>query len=275
MKNSKPAPDDGRASNSKIGRFKLWLSADRKQKIITIGSAIIAVVGIAVIAILGWNNADPGNPPTKPPAILENITPAVTESPIPTIPIDPSQPAATEPPIELGHNVSVYINPVPDDFVIDRNADISPSHPEYIENTTGGGPYSSHEGVVYKNDRVISIDVFDYETADIVTFQFGVALGECNRFLYLNPVRLEGIDTQMQCAFRFKASKGFIIQAPKEYGSKEEMYAQCNSFATRRTVDLASPAEYTDPMHPGTVWFTQRLSRHGITSVLLVILYMV
>lgn len=226
---------------------------EKRKKYLSIGALVIAAVAIVLIAISGWDDADPLNNRNKPTLAPEQIMRDPTISDIPTV---PGIPSGTLPPIDAGENVKIYQVPIRDGAVIDRDPAVSRNHPEYIEETTGTGPYISQEGKVYKNDRYISIDVFDRSSADIVTFTFGMATGEYNRFLYLNPHQETSDSDPYSKFFRFDASAGFLLEAPQAYASRDEMKENCKNYSIRRAIDQASAAEYVDPKHPGTVWFT-------------------
>ena len=220
---------------------------------------IAAIVTIVIIIATGWgraaSDADKLQSPTEGVLVpnTDGSDPTyTTESPIPTI---PEEPTPTLPPIEAGDNVTVTPVETPDKITIDKSTSVTPDHPEYIEATIGDGPYISPEGQVYKNDRTISIDVFDTDLAQVVTYTFGYATGTCNRFLYLNPVISLDDGVKPYAMYRFDPTAGTILTAPREYESQTDMDKNCRNYTVRRAMDLRSPAGYADPLHPGTVWY--------------------
>lgn len=158
-------------------------------------------------------------------------------------------------PVEYGKNITVIINPKIKEAMIDRDPTVSPSHPEYIESYIGGGSFSAPEGKVFKNDRVWTIDIQNNTTGEWMTFSFGAAQGEYNRFLYLNPARVT-TEPGINGFFHFKPSSGTLLNLAQTYENKKEMLSVYDSFTVRRAMDQITVAEYESPMYPGTVWYT-------------------
>ena len=229
-----------------------------KNKRLFSAIALIAAVAILVLIIcLGEANnrqyTDPKDTENTGSSLIDLST-QPSDSIIPTINTD-SNSNLTYDPIELGKNVTVTINPAIEDAEIDREPYVDASHPEYIESYIGGGSFSASEGKVFKNDRVWTVDIQNNTTGEWMTFSFGLGLGEYNRFLYLNPVRISS-DPDINGYFRFKASKGTLLDLAQTYENKKEMFAMHDSFSVRRAMDQLSIAEYTSPMYPGAVWYT-------------------
>lgn len=158
---------------------------------------------------------------------------------------------------------NVRINQVEKDpnEIIHYNEPVLEGDPEYIAFKQGKN-YGSAEGKVYRNDKTISIDIFDEYLGKIVTFTFGYVTGQCNTFLYLNPV-CEQATADYQYGFYFNvmpSSGGSVVTIPQEYDTEEALkkaQRAATNFTVLRTLDQRSIAEYVDPQHPGTVWFTQ------------------
>ena len=187
-------------------------------------------------------------------------------------PVDPSDPDASTDPlptskpfdfstIEIADNVTInQVEPNPNE-VIAIGAPITSDDPEYMN--SGSDTYNTAEGKVYRNDKTISIDIFDEMTGETHTITFGYITGECNRFLYLNPVvEQEEVNYHYKYGFFFKGmpGAGSIITLPQEYASEaEERESKTYSvnFTVGRALDMREVSTYQDPTHPGTVWFTQ------------------
>ena len=229
----------------------------KNKKLVKALSFIAAVVILVLIICLGEtdNNKYSDQPSTEDTgtSLIDPDT-KPTDSIIPTIDTD-TKPDITYDPVELGKNVTVTINPVIEGAEIDRDPFVNSSHPEYIESYIGGGSFSSSEGKVYKNDRVWTVDIQNNTTGEWMTFSFGLAHGEYNRFLYLNPSRVSS-NPDTKGYFRFKSSNGTLLDLSKRYENRKEMLAHHDNFSIRRAMDQLSVAEYTSPMYPGTAWYT-------------------
>lgn len=201
----------------------------------------------------------------------EEIAPAYTDSEIPATDI------ATEPiPVESIYNEfpdnpyeftlagNVRINQVEKDpnEVVHYGEPVLEGDPEYIEYEHGMN-YGSPEGKVYRNDKTISIDIFDEMGGETLTFTFGYITGECNHYLYLNPV-CEQAERNTRYAFHFipvRNGGGSVVTIPQKFNSEKEYNSaimKCYNFTTERALDQRSIAAYQDPTHPGTIWFTQQ-----------------
>lgn len=233
------------------------MKISKKKKLKTALALAAAVVVLVLIICLGeLNNRQYSDPSGTEGTGVTLYDPYAqnTISPIPTIPEGPS-PNVTYDPIELGKNITVTINPAIEDASIDRDPYVTSSHPEYVESYVGGGSFSASEGKVFKNDRIWTIDIQNNTTGEWLTFTFGSALGEYNRFLYLDPVRVSS-DADVNGFFHFKASAGIVLDFSQSYEKPKQMLAEHDSFSVRRAMDQLAVAEYISPMYPGTVWYT-------------------
>lgn len=177
----------------------------------------------------------------EPSAATETVD--LSDVEIPTLPIE------TIPQIIVGNDVTIEQVPKDPNEVIDRNQVMDPTDPEYL-NVTGGDPYFNLEGKVCRNDKVISISVQDALTDEQIKISFGHITGRCNRFLYLNPVMYtNGEITQGYFHFRYIVTGGGyqITVADRD--------ATGDSYTYNTTLEDAYAANYTDPKHPGAVWF--------------------
>ncbi len=164
----------------------------------------------------------------------------------PTIPDNASE-------ITAGKNVRIYKVPKDPNEQIDRDINIPADHPE-LTDAEEGGYFFSAEGKVYRNDRVISIDVYDDLQEITRTISFGYITGKCNRFLYLNPI-VE--DNDCQYSFRFQEYQSDTqIGGTVEVISPEEVDLSSPSFVTYVAIDQKIEALYKDPNYPGVVWYT-------------------
>lgn len=197
-----------------------------------------------------------------------------------TVGTTPTESEETEPPLPMsdiiiGELVDPHHHEIPENVRInkvekDPNEVIRPyepipeGDPEYIVFSHGQN-YASPEGRVYRNDKTISIDLFDELEGITRTITFGHITGECNAFLYLNPVCETESEPNEKYGFYFKpivSNGGFVgtISDESIYESEEARMAalQANrNFTVRRALDQWDVAGYIDPQHPGTVWFTQ------------------
>lgn len=232
----------------------------KKVKFKKLKSALLligAVLTLVVIVCLGEMDNDKYTGTSSTEESGSSLIDPGTFSPdsqIPTINTT-TPPISSYEPVECGKNITVMINPAIDDATIDRDPSVTSEHPEYIESYIGGGSFSSPEGKVFKNDRVWTVEIQNNTTGEWMTFSFGAALGEYNRFLYLNPTRIT-TDSGVNGYFHFKASNGTLLDLAQTFANKKEMLSTHDSFTVRRAMDQLSVAEYVSPMYPGAVWYT-------------------
>lgn len=235
----------------------------KKSKIVF---AIIAVL----VAILCLVTLIPG----KQSSISSSLPPATTstaptDSTAPTTPAEgssessPIMPTASEetyPSYTLADNVRITQVEKDPNEVIHAFQPIEKNDPEYF--FSGTSTYETMEGKVFRNDKTISIDVYDEFLKETRTFTFGYITGQCNRFLYLNPV-CEQAAKHNQFGFRFctmQSGGGSIATIPGNYTStdaQKKAFRDAPNFTVERTLDQREIPSYVDPKHPGTVWFTQ------------------
>lgn len=184
---------------------------------------------------------------TEPSVIVPDNTPQETIS---AKPVDA--------PVIVKDDVTITQLPKDPDEVIERMPITDPEHPEVldIESTS---PMMSSEGSVYRNDKEISIEIVDNLTGDVYDFSFGHATGKCNRFLYLNPqfkVNDEELSSNVYYHFSEPYGGGTVTTCgiPVEENIDNKLYLNYSFF---RALEEKQVAGYSDPKHPGTIWFTQ------------------
>lgn len=234
----------------------------KSKKVFAIICAVVAAV-VAMVLLLNRDNDTPSSSGQNKPAPVTptevvgpygDITnPTLPAATTPSAPTNPTEPDHVEE-ITAGKNVTIYKVPKDPNEVIDYDMRITPEHPEYME-AEYGGYYISTEGKVYRNDRVISIDVYDPDKDVTRKISFGYITGKCNRFLYLNPIV---DDDNCQYSFRFQdyqtrdnKSGGIIeIVSPIEADPKSP------SYVTYVAADQRIDALYKEPNYPGVFWYT-------------------
>lgn len=228
---------------------------NKSKLIFGIVAVCVIIACVLCFVLFGNQTKDPAaaSPTTAPTTDSDNhiIIPNIEEQ-------DPIDISATDPPVIVEDNVTIQqVNKDPNE-AINRNPVIDPNHPEYldIEETS---PFLSAEGSVYRNDKVISIDIIDQQTGDICTFSFGHITGTCNRFLYLNPqFKLNGEPIDSNIYFKFdEPYGGGIIDTygiPVEENIKNKF---CLNYTFYRALEEKQVSAYVDPQNPGAFWFTQ------------------
>ena len=229
------------------------------KKVFAIITAVVAAV-CALVFLLN-RGGDAESPPKQDQPIpvrpgevvdIHQDTPqytlplATTPSNSPTIPDSASE-------ITVGKNVTIYKVPKDPNEVIDRDMRITPEHPEYMD-AESGGYFISTEGKVYRNDRIISIDVYDAFTDSTHKISFGYITGKCNRFLYLNPI-VENETCQYSFRFQDYQSKG-VSGGIIDVVSPFEVDLDAPSFVTFVAADQKIEAQYKEPNYPGVFWYT-------------------
>lgn len=101
----------------------------------------------------------------------------------------------------------------------------------------------------YKNDRTVSIDIYDAATRKSYTISFGVNSDVTGKYLCLGP-SITPVDKNVTYYFNFSCGAGDVITIPGTESSDELFY----SFY--RTLDDAVPAKYQSSTAPGTIWYT-------------------
>ncbi|HIT34528.1 MAG TPA: hypothetical protein IAC31_07905 [Candidatus Faecousia intestinigallinarum] len=218
----------------------------KKLSVILLVLVLIIALAVLITSIVFRHSA-----PSVPTKIFEHPTTEATAVPMPEPSFGndtaPATDPSTEPIIEtVGESVTVNILGIRPGALIDRTMGVAQESPEYIADMTA---YVGSEGKVYKNDRTISIEYLDEVSGKYLTYSFGYATGEYNRFLYLNP-KIEDAKDGYNYYFHFSAQQGSLVNiAYEDY----ELY---DSFSVRRALNQDAPATYIDPTHPGLVWFT-------------------
>lgn len=232
------------------------------KRIFAIFSAITVTVCLCLLMFRpGQADNDPSS--STESTVHETFTPApiistpatdATELDLSDVEI-PTIPTETFAPIELGSNVTVQQVEKDPNEIIDRSQTIDPTDPEYIP-VTGGDPYFNMEGKVCRNDKVISITLYDAQFEDAYKISFGYITATCNRFLYLNPV-IERNGTQEDAYIHFTEplGGGYLVTLSGENTDTTDPAA----YTYFRARDQRSLAQFTDPRHPGAVWFPQSI----------------
>lgn len=143
--------------------------------------------------------------------------------------------------------------------VIDRTAQVMEDHPEYLD-IMGGDPYICAEGKVCRNDKVISIDIYDAIKESTATISFGYITGVCNRFIYLNPEVKESREiTLLSSSYYFCIDNvyggGYVATVGVEE-DPDKIPAPTYHYTFNRALENKTVATYTDPQHPGVFWYT-------------------
>ena len=160
-------------------------------------------------------------------------------------------PKETEP-IEIGDDVTIRQAKKDPNEVIDRTIILDPSHPDVLA-VEESSPMMSPEGVVYRNDKEISIEVADRLRGKTYTFTFGHITGKCNRFLYLDPkLKIDG-EPESNIYFRFETPTGGGLDTCNMENPPGDM----NNYSFFRTYDDGHVATFINNKNPGTIWFTQ------------------
>lgn len=237
-----------------------------KKSKITFGviAAIFIVVCLAAFFLFGNRDqtpaddtvpgnetlADTGEIMDSPP--IGNI-PATGEATKPTL----SQPAVTTPAVQdgvteikLNPNVTMYKVDKDPNEVIDRTDEYDPNDPEFTADEVYNYCYSS-EGRVYRNDKVITIEIYDALEDFTHSISFGFITGGCNRFLYLNPTINSEYATHYAFHFKTVSDAGVV-----ETIQSEDSIKTVKHYTVLRALDQRMPANYLDSRHPGTVWYT-------------------
>lgn len=100
----------------------------------------------------------------------------------------------------------------------------------------------------YKNDRTVSIDIYDAATRKTYTISFGLVNDAESAFLCLNPA-ITPTDKTFTFCLNFSCGAGEVVSISGN-ADGEEIY----SFY--RTLDDAVPATYQNSAAPGTIWYT-------------------
>lgn len=233
----------------------------KSKKVFAIICAVVAAVVALVLLLNRDNDPTSGSGQNKPAPVTptevvgpynDMTNPTLPAATIPSAPTKPTDPDLVEE-ITVGKNVTIYKVPKDPNEVIDYDMRITPEHPEYMD-AEYGGYYISTEGKVYRNDRIISIDVYDPYDNRTRKISFGYITGQCNRFLYLNPIV---DDDRYQYSFRFqdyqvRGQSGGII----EIVSPIEHDPDSPSYVTYVAADQMIDALYKEPNYPGVFWYT-------------------
>lgn len=230
-----------------------------KNRKLVIGSIIIALVLLAVILgfFIGGNeniSADPTDPfgstavtePTDNNYGIETADPN-EEFVIGTLPSDAK-------PIVISDTVTIYKVDKDPNEVIDRSNEFTSSHPEFLEEEEYG-PFFMEEGSVCRNDKVITIDIYDPHRDTTFPISFGYITGKCNRFLYLNPTCSHDLADKIYVKFMQVDTWGGKGSLHYVSGDRTQLYDQNPSYYFFRAFDRSWLANYIDPKHPGAVWF--------------------
>lgn len=239
--------------------------------------AIVLITCVIVLVLFGGENTPtPVNNSGDSTANSEPISTQMTTSPDPII-TEPHT-STTEPTdrvltgdftngflpeaeyietINLANSVQIRKVATDPNEVIDAMPLVDSSHKEYIPYGDAAAAVSS-EGKVYRNDRTISIDIYDRFYGDTYTFTFGYPTGECNRFLYLNPqVSVNGEPAYyLGESYQFNFNVGGDGQVVNFGGTPDEFFSENVSYNMIRHRSEDQVANFLDFQHPGSVWFT-------------------
>lgn len=144
---------------------------------------------------------------------------------------------------------------------VERGYVIDEAHEEYID-VQGGDPYFCTDGIVFRNDRVLTIDVLDQMTGVTHSISFGYMTGKCNRFLYLNPL----------CTNDGEVDRGYCYQFDYPIGGGDVINLSDNSagydaypsLVIGRSLEEWENASYTAPNAPGVVWHIGSLPKEPV-----------
>lgn len=224
------------------------------------GFAIVAIVLIllCVLVTLLPNREEPEHTETTVPTTLPGIAHEIIRDDEETLPTAaPEIQIPVRQPITLADNVTI----IQAENVSDKpvGEPITPDDPEYM-NVVGGDMYLAAEGKAFRNDKIISIDLFDEYYGLSYTISFGYITGECNRWLYLNPTyNGEHWPDMMDFYYVFSvvdgAGGGVVETFSPNYESYEQMVSMNDNFVTGRAQDHIQPATYYGPGSPGAVWY--------------------
>lgn len=191
----------------------------------------------------------------SPEATLPIVQTAPSEL-LPTLVVETDPPVTAPPfeylaPVKLAPNVTLQQVSLIGE--IDRKYVIREDHPEYID-VPGGDPYWCTSGIVFRNDRTITIDIQDTQRDVIHSISFGHITGQCNRFLYLNPICADDGQVPENTAYHYQFEQPVGGGAIYNLGDNSRAYDAHTSFFIGRTLEEWENASYTSPKMPGTVW---------------------
>lgn len=219
----------------------------------------VAVIAICIISLLMTRGNTPSDKPvgTTPDGTEESIS--TSDSSTQTGPIYVTSPVVegelTElDPVELSDTVTM--RQVELIAKIERGYVIDSSHEEYID-IPGGDPYTCSNGIIFRNDRTLTIDVLDQMTGVTHSISFGYLGGKCNRFLYLNPICTNDGELDAAYCYQFDSPMGggtILTLCDNTAG-----YKAYPSLVIGRTLEEWQNAGYTSPKTPGVVWHASTL----------------
>lgn len=230
----------------------------QKQKFAIIVCIVIALIFLAFLL----SNKNSSNGSSDQPAVTETTTPikstdtmqsSIAES---TTPVS-TEPQETMPVIKWGDDVTVWQTEKDPNEKIDRTIEIDPIHPEYID-VIGGDPYLCSEGKVYRNDKLVEIEVTDkLNPNNKYQINFGYATGTCNRFLYLNPsVKMNGRPALHFVNMRSVTHPGTVFPITTQKVN-DKKFEPTLTYSYKRHYENVTAAHFVSPKEPGVVWFTQ------------------
>lgn len=242
------------------------------KRVFLIVAAVI--VAIALLAILFSGDSETQQEDiaaaTTATSPSENEEEIIDVTATQTLPSEAADPKPQESTYELAANVTVNQVEKDPNEVIDHTYLIEAGHPEYV-NFGFEEPVGCIDGLVFRNDKTISIELEDKVYGSTVTVTFGYITGECNRFLYLNPV-LETDLSSNPFVFKFgEPTFGTIYNVGAE---TEKLTATTGLYMARRTLDeeYLENAAYTNAHYPGTFWVAPNTTDCTVASVDILVL---
>lgn len=264
---------------------------DKSKRYFAIFAA--AIILISLLAMAFGNNippimdSTPTEAPTSSPTVPDHTEVPTTSA---TEPSAPTTPAGTEPDnlntapsddnttptdgfasnqpetqfdftetIQVSDTVTIRKVATDPNEVIDRDSRVDETHPEYIAYGDVKSIFSV-EGKVFRNDRVISIEVQDRYVDTTYTISFGYPTGECNRFLYLNPTC--ELNPVVDGFYEADIHFNFLTSGDGEVanlGAEALAYQHAENLTYKMTRHLDEggiSANYLNAQYPGSVWYT-------------------
>lgn len=101
----------------------------------------------------------------------------------------------------------------------------------------------------YKNDRTVSIEIYDAAARGSYTISFGLKSDVTGNYLCLEP-SMTPVDKNVTYYLNFSCGAGDVVTISRN-GSNDELF-----YSFYRTLDDAVPAKFQSSTAPGTIWYT-------------------